>query len=566
MKAGDMKKNRVLVLVLGIVTAGTFGPAGCRQKAAGPDMDRHVILIGIDGMGAQAFQAARTPNLKRLARQGALSLKARSVMPTVSSPSWGSILTGAGPEQHGMTSNSWLVDRTHIVPTDKDEDGFFPSIFTVIRRQMPGAETAVFYDWDALANLFNNKVVSRVEFSKTYPETFAKAIPYILERRPQLAFLYVGRPDDVGHEFGYDSEEFYRSCTEVDAKVGELLDALGKTDWGGRSTVLAVVDHGGTGRDHGGESMIEVEVPWIISGPGIIRDKLIEQPVNIFDTAPTIALVLGIEPPFSWIGRPVLGAFEANKALAAINTRAFVPKPKSSLRSGLYAEPRDISFTVDDAAAEIRYVVSGNESKPDSSSARYDKPVPLAESCVVTAVAMRDGAESEPSVINFERIFGIKGVTLGRAPDEKHAAQGPLSLVDGTWGHSDPADRSWLGFSKDGLEAVIDFGSPREVHEAGIDVYEDETAWIRLPIEVDFLLSDDGKAFREAGRLTEKDILEARTKEEAVAGPVKLLARRFKPVKARFLKVRAKNVGYCPAGSPGEGEKAWLYVDEIIVE
>ena len=562
-----MHKKRILVLVLGLFLSGTFLIlAGCRQKSVKPDMDRHVILIGIDGMGAQAFQAARTPNLKRLARQGALSLKARSVMPTVSSPSWGSILTGAGPEQHGITSNSWHVDRFDIAPTDKDEDGFFPSIFTLIRRQMPEAETAVFYDWDALANLFNNKVLSRVEFSKTYPETFAKAIPYILEKRPQLVFLYIGRPDDVGHEFGYDSEEFYQSCAEVDVKVGELLDALGKTDWGGRSTVLAVVDHGGIGRGHGGESMIEVEVPWIISGPGIIRNRIIEQPVNILDTAPTIALILGLEPPFSWIGRPVFGAFEANKALAVMNTRAFVPKPKSSLRSGLYAEPRDVSFTVDDAAAEIRYVVSGNESKPDASSARYDRPVPLSESCVVTAVAMRDGAVSEPSVTSFERILGVKGVSLGRDPEEGHTAQGPLSLVDGKWGNPDPRDRSWLGFSKNDLEAVIDFGSPREVHKGGIDVYEDEEDWIRLPVGVDFFFSEDGKTYREAGRLTEKDILKAETKEGAASGPVRLLAREFKPVKARFLKVRAKNVGYCPAGSPGEGEKAWLYIDEIIVE
>jgi len=275
---------------------------------------------------------------------------------------------------------------------------------------------------------------------------------------------------------------------------------------------------------------------------------------------------LGLEPPFSWIGRPVLGAFEANKALAAINTRAFVPKPKSSLRSGLYAEPRDVSFSVDDAAANIRYVVSGNESKPDSSSVRYDKPVPLAESCVVTAVAMRDGAVSEPSVVNFERIFGIKGVILGRAPDEGHAAQGALSLVDGKWGNPDPKDRSWLGFSRDDLEAIIEFGSPREVQKAGIDVYEDVKAWIRFPVEVDFLLSEDGKTFLEVGRLTRKDILKAGTQKDAAAGPARLLAREFKPMKARFLKVRAKNVGYCPAGSPGEGEKAWLFVDEIIVE
>lgn len=562
-----MNNKRAFVLVFGILGLGIFlASAGCRQRPAKPDMDRHVILIGIDGMGAQAFQAARTPNLKRLARHGALSLKARSVMPTVSSPSWGSILTGAGPEQHGITSNSWLVDRFNIAPTDKDEDGFFPSIFTLIRRQMPGAETAVFYDWDALANLFNNKLVDRLEFSKTYPETFVKAIPYIQEKRPQLVFIYIGRPDDVGHEFGYDSEEFYQSCAEVDAKVGELLDALGKTDWGRRSTVLTVVDHGGRGRDHGGESMIEVEVPWIISGPGIIKDKLIEQPVNIFDTAPTIALILGLEPPFSWIGRPVLGAFEKNKELAAVNVRAFVPKPKSSLRSGLYAEPQDVSFTVDDAAAEIRYVVSGNESKPDSSSPRYDKPISLVESCVVTAVAMRGGAVSEPSVVSFDRILGVKSVSLGRAPEEGHEAQGPLSLVDGKWGNPDPRDRSWLGFAKNSLEAVIDFGSPREIHKGGVDVYEDEEAWIRLPIEVEFLISSDGKTYREVGRLSEKDILTSGMKKNAASGPVRLLAREFKPVKTRLLKVKAKNVGYCPPGSPGEGEKAWIYVDEIIVE
>ena len=64
----------------------------------------------------------------------------------------------------------------------------------------------------------------------------------------------------------------------------------------------------------------------------------------------------------------------------------------------------------------------------------------------------------------------------------------------------------------------------------------------------------------------EKDILKIRTGEDAVSGPVRLLIRESKPAKARFLKIRAKNVGYCPAGSPGEGEKAWLFVDEIIVE
>jgi hypothetical protein len=34
----------------------------------------------------------------------------------------------------------------------------------------------------------------------------------------------------------------------------------------------------------------------------------------------------------------------------------------------------------------------------------------------------------------------------------------------------------------------------------------------------------------------------------------------------RYIKVRAKNIGACPDWHPGSGGKAWLFVDEIMVE
>ena len=36
-----------------------------------------------------------------------ISIHARGVIPTVSSPNWASMIMGAGPEQHGITSNDW---------------------------------------------------------------------------------------------------------------------------------------------------------------------------------------------------------------------------------------------------------------------------------------------------------------------------------------------------------------------------------------------------------------------------------------------------------------------------
>lgn len=36
--------------------------------------------------------------------------------------------------------------------------------------------------------------------------------------------------------------------------------------------------------------------------------------------------------------------------------------------------------------------------------------------------------------------------------------------------------------------------------------------------------------------------------------------------RARYLKIRAKNIGICPEWHGGSGGKAWLFVDEVMVE
>jgi hypothetical protein len=35
---------------------------------------------------------------------------------------------------------------------------------------------------------------------------------------------------------------------------------------------------------------------------------------------------------------------------------------------------------------------------------------------------------------------------------------------------------------------------------------------------------------------------------------------------ARYIRIQAENVGFCPDWHPGAGGKAWLFVDEIIVQ
>jgi hexosaminidase len=285
---------------------------------------------------------------------------------------------------------------------------------------------------------------------------------------------------------------------------------------------------------------------------------MIEQPVNLFDTASTIAYLFGLKQPYEWIGRPVLGAFEIHREFSEMNQRAFLPKPKSSLKSGLYMEPKEISFIVDADHAEIRYTLDGSE--PDMNSPVYQSPILLEKSAVLTAVSVKDGVKSIESVTDFTRIRGIKDVFLKNEPDSRYPSQGVLSLVDGQRGSNNHRDGTWMGFEEDDLEMTIDFGERRTIRKVTLGCLENEESWIFLPVSVELFISETGEYFRSAGKLIKKN------RDEMAGKGINNFTREVMDLQTRYLRIKVRNIGKCPEGHPGAGRKAWLFVDEIIIE
>src|SRR5205809_8104130 len=99
---------------------------------------KHMVVVGVDGLSPDSVLKAKSPVMRRLMKEGAWSLHARGVMPTSSSPNWASMIMGAGPEQHGVTSNDWQPDKFDIAPIATGSGGIFPTIFGVLREQQPG--------------------------------------------------------------------------------------------------------------------------------------------------------------------------------------------------------------------------------------------------------------------------------------------------------------------------------------------------------------------------------------------------------------------------------------------
>lgn len=74
----NLKKTILFVSIL------LLSLPGCKTEKQ--QKTTRVILVGIYGVSLSGFERAKTPNIDKLIKNGAIPLKTRAVMPTVSGP------------------------------------------------------------------------------------------------------------------------------------------------------------------------------------------------------------------------------------------------------------------------------------------------------------------------------------------------------------------------------------------------------------------------------------------------------------------------------------------------
>jgi predicted AlkP superfamily pyrophosphatase or phosphodiesterase len=275
---------------------------------------KHVIVIGVDGLSPNGIIKANTPHLDELMKSGAHSFKAMAVMPSSSSPNWASMIMGASPNEHEITSNDW--ERTDIknkAYCEGKKGETFPTIFNVIRSNYPQADIACFHDWDGFGRLVEPGIPTLIADARGEDKTTSEAANYIQANKPFFTFIHLDHVDHAGHDYGHGTTEYYTSVEKADRLIGEILRSLKQANIFAQTLILVTADHGGKGKSHGGDTPEEREIPWIISGPGVKKGHSIMEPINTYDTAATLAYVLGYPAPSCWIGKPVKAAFETMK-------------------------------------------------------------------------------------------------------------------------------------------------------------------------------------------------------------------------------------------------------------
>ena len=218
-----------------------------------------------------------------------------------------------------------------------------------------------------------------------------------------------------------------------------------------------------------------------------------------------------------------------------------------------------ISLSTEMPGTEVRYSLDG--SVPTADASLYSAPLRIDRSMTIRAGAFKEGKLLD--TLTERRLdlhnAAFRPVRLKNRYD-RYDGGGEGALTDALRGSTWYADGRWQGYRQVDLEAVIDLQETMPVNKISASFLQNTQHWIFLPTSVEYLVSMNDSAYARVAQFT----------AEIPTSPQPVVVRDFKQdtpgTRARYIMVRAKNVGVCPDWHPGKGQPAWLFVDEVTVE
>ena len=278
---------RNIVLILLIVFTPVFLTS---IKAPGNKSAEYALVITIDGLRPDAILKADAPNLKALIKKGSYSPTAKTVYPPKTLPSHTSLVTGLAPKKHLTIINEWIEGMGYTE---------FETIFTIAKEE--GFSTSMFVGKDKLNFIAVPGSIDKlevIEYNPTSIEEISESfISYMKDNMPKVTLIHFPEPDIPGHKEGWMSEEYLNSIDRVDIELGKIVDSLKQAEIYEKTLLVITADHGGKGDTHKDDHPYVTTIPWLAVGKKVKQDYVIQEQVNIYDTAPTVLKALGIKQP-----------------------------------------------------------------------------------------------------------------------------------------------------------------------------------------------------------------------------------------------------------------------------
>jgi hypothetical protein len=332
---------------------------------------RKVVFMIVDGIPPDALEKVNTPNLNRIAQEGAY-FRAHvggdkgdyNETPTVSAISYNSLLTGTWINKHHVTGNDI-----------KSPNYNYWTLFRFLKTEFPDKKTAIFSSWldnrtkllgDGLGETGNMRVdihkdgyeLDTLNFPHDKADNYMHKIDEMVadsaawsirNQAPDLSWVYLEWTDDIGHAYG-DSPQFNQAIAYMDDQVGRIYNAIEyrrthfKEDW----LFIVTTDHGRNeqnGRGHGGQSPRQRST-WMLTNYKNLNAYAQYFTPGIVDISPTIFSYMGVEIPekqaweldgTSLIGPVSIAGLNSNYIQGNLDISWKVLDPKGNLK--IYISP-----------------------------------------------------------------------------------------------------------------------------------------------------------------------------------------------------------------------------------
>lgn len=171
----------------------------------------------------------------------------------------------------------------------------------------------------------------------------------------------------------------------------------------------------------------------------------------------------------------------------------------------------------------------------------------------------KNEAESFITTAVYKKLPHNWTVHLNTRFEKQYDGGGADGLVDGIRGVADWRKGNWQGYQNADVDVVIDLKAIKRISNVHAGFLQDTRSWIVMPKNVFVEVSADNKNFIKV--YESENFLPI----ENLEPQLKAIDATFKPVKARYVRIKAKQYGKLPAWHEGAGGATHIFIDEIEV-
>lgn len=192
----------------------------------------------------------------------------------------------------------------------------------------------------------------------------------------------------------------------------------------------------------------------------------------------------------------------------------------------------------------------------------YKNPIPITGNVSYGFnTKITDTRAGRAHLVNIRFHKGVTGtVSINVEPHPAYSAGGTDALINGISGsRTRYGDKEWLGFWGDDLEIKIDLGEELKLTKISTRFYNAPGQWIYPPPKVGVRATLENKSLLNVVQSTVSS-------EKSTISKLEFDLRKKIGVKTRYVTLFIPNYGIIPEGLQGAGNKAWTFIDEIVIE